>query len=386
MLDGRRVRERMTATPTDLTQLRVDLVGSFLRPQDLKDAFEAYDRGAISQTALEELQDEAIRAIVAKQEAHALPIVTDGEFRRRVFLESFADVGGFDGAPVEQSVRLDPAREAPTVELERTRSVNKSATARIRLVRNRPLAEYEFAQALTDRPVKASLIATDQIVERFDERNTPKDVYESTEAFRADVIAVQRKIVQGLVDGGCRYVHIDAPGYTSYVDEHSVVERRARGEDPDASLERAIEADNAVIAGFPGVTFGLHVCRGNRRSQWHREGAYDAIAERLFSGLNHDRLLLEYDSDRAGGFEPLRFVPKGKTAVLGLITTKTGKLETVEGLMRRLDEAARYVSPDQLSLSPQCGFASVIEGNLLTEDEQWRKLDVMLETASQVWG
>jgi 5-methyltetrahydropteroyltriglutamate--homocysteine methyltransferase len=160
----------------------------------------------------------------------------------------------------------------------------------------------------------------------------------------------------------------------------------ARGEDPMSNLERSIKADNEVIAKFPEITFGIHICRGNRQSMWHREGHYDAIAERLFTELNHQRLLLEYDTERAGSFEPLRFVPKGKIAVLGLITTKVGRVESVDELRRRIDEAARYLSLEQLAISPQCGFASSIRGNLLTEEEQFRKLDVMLETAGKVWG
>jgi 5-methyltetrahydropteroyltriglutamate--homocysteine methyltransferase len=169
------------------------------------------------------------------------------------------------------------------------------------------------------------------------------------------------------------------------VDPDSLAAIRARGEDPMAVMERSIEADNQVIAEHPGVTFGIHICRGNRQSMWHREGHYDAIAEKLFAGLQHQRLLLEYDTERAGSFEPLRFVPKGKIAVLGLITTKVGRVESVDELWRRIDEAARYLSLEQLAISPQCGFASSLRGNLLTEDEQFRKLDVMLEVARRVW-
>jgi 5-methyltetrahydropteroyltriglutamate--homocysteine methyltransferase len=151
-------------------------------------------------------------------------------------------------------------------------------------------------------------------------------------------------------------------------------------------MERSIAADNEVIADLPSVTFGIHICRGNRQSMWHREGRYDAIAEKLFNGLNHQRLLLEYDTERAGTFEPLRFVPKGKIAVLGLITTKVSRIETVDELRRRIDDAARFLPLEQIAISPQCGFASSLRGNLLTEDDQFRKLDVMLETARRVWG
>jgi 5-methyltetrahydropteroyltriglutamate--homocysteine methyltransferase len=161
---------------------------------------------------------------------------------------------------------------------------------------------------------------------------------------------------------------------------------RAAGVDPMAKMERSMMADNAVIGGVNGVTFGMHLCRGNVRSMWHREGGYDGIAERLFNTLKHDRLLLEYDTERAGGFEPLRFVPKEKTVVLGLVSTKVPALESAEELKRRIDEAARHLPLEQLALSPQCGFSSNIVGNLLSEDDQWRKFDLIREVAEDIWG
>lgn len=161
---------------------------------------------------------------------------------------------------------------------------------------------------------------------------------------------------------------------------------RKRGEDPAENFARSLRADNELISSFDSVTFGIHLCRGNQRSMWHREGTYDAIAERLFNELNHQRFLLEYDSPRAGSFEPLRFVPKGKIVVLGLVSTKVPELETIDGLKCRIDEAARYLPLDQLALSPQCGFASEFVGNLISEDDQRRKLEVVVETARQVWG
>jgi 5-methyltetrahydropteroyltriglutamate--homocysteine methyltransferase len=211
-------------------------------------------------------------------------------------------------------------------------------------------------------------------------------LYPDAEALLADVVAIQRRMVGELVAAGCDYVQIDEPSYTGYVDPATLERIRARGEDPMKNLERAIAADNAVAGGFAGrAVFGLHICRGNRASMWHREGSYDSIAERLLNGLKYDRLLLEYDTERAGGFEPLRFVPKGVTIVLGLITTKSGRVESVDELRRRIDAAARFAPLEQLAISPQCGFASGIAGNALTEDEQWRKLDVMIETARAVW-
>jgi 5-methyltetrahydropteroyltriglutamate--homocysteine methyltransferase len=229
------------------------------------------------------------------------------------------------------------------------------------------------------------LISADRISQCYDS-DASRSIYSTVDEFLRDVVAVEREIIAGLALEGCRYVGIDGPGYTAYIDPDSLAAMRSRGEEPMANLKRSIEADNQVIASFPGTLFGIHICRGNRQSMWHREGHYDAIAERLFTGLDHQRLLLEYDTERAGNFDPLRFVPKGKVAVLGLITTKIGRIETVDELRRRIDDAARHLPLEQLAISPQCGFASSIRGNLLTEDEQFRKLDVMLETAAKVWG
>ena len=198
--------------------------------------------------------------------------------------------------------------------------------------------------------------------------------------------AARRAIIGSVVKAGCRYVHIDAPGYTAYVDEPSLQQMRDRGEDPAENFSRSLKADAAVIANFPSVTFGIHLCRGNQRSMWHREGSYDAIAERLFTELPHHRFLLEYDSPRAGSFAPLRFLPKGKIAVLGLVSTKVPELETVEALKRRIGEAAKVVPLEQLAISPQCGFASDVVGNLINADDQKRKLEIVVETARQVWG
>jgi 5-methyltetrahydropteroyltriglutamate--homocysteine methyltransferase len=190
----------------------------------------------------------------------------------------------------------------------------------------------------------------------------------------------------GLAAAGCAYLQLDEPSFTGYVDPATLERMRARGENPLANLQRAIAADNAVIAGLEGVVTGLHICRGNRASMWHREGHYDGIAEAVFGGLRFDRLLLEYDSERAGGFAPLRFVPKGVMVVLGLITTKSAEVETVDALLRRIEEAARHIAPEQLALSPQCGFASGIGGNALPESAQWRKIEMMLETARRAFG
>jgi 5-methyltetrahydropteroyltriglutamate--homocysteine methyltransferase len=239
---------------------------------------------------------------------------------------------------------------------------------------------------LSNKTSKITLMGPDRVAQMCDIEGS-KPHYASADEFLADVVAIQRRMVTELVDAGCGYVQLDEPSYTGYVDPATLERMKQRGEDPMQRLERAVAADNSVIEKYRGkAIFGLHICRGNRASMWHREGKYDPIAETLFGGLKFDRLLLEYDTERAGGFEPLRYVPKGVTVVLGLITTKVGKVETVDELRKRIDDAARFCPLDQLALSPQCGFASGIGGNLLTEDEQWRKLEVMLETARKVWG
>jgi len=380
----------MTRSPTDLNLMRVDQVGSLLRPGQLKETFAKYDQGLIGEEELRQAQDEAIREVIATQEAHHLPIVTDGEYRRLNFMESFYGVVGFEGlhrwdALVRSDARSAGAQAVPAKGLNPALIARTPVSRRLQLSRNRVLEEYLFASRCTTRPVKVALINTDRIVETFDPEKSGT-FYSEVDEFLADVVRIQRRMVEEVVQAGCRYVQIDGPSYTSYADPSCVAAIRSKGEDPMANMARSVEADNAVIADLPGVTFGLHICRGNRQSMWRREGFYDAIAERLFNSLRHQRLLLEYDTERAGSFEPLRFVPGGKIVVLGVITTKAGRVETVDELTRRIEDAGRYIPIERVALSPQCGFASDIRGNLLSEEEQWRKLDVMLETAARVWG
>jgi 5-methyltetrahydropteroyltriglutamate--homocysteine methyltransferase len=380
-----------SARTIDVKSLRIDQVGSLLRPQRLQNAFVEYAQERISEADLRQVQDESIREVVTKQVAHDLPIVVDGEFRRTSFMESFAVVAGVEewqaGVKTYHQIlaREDTGASTSHKGQDPILLNRKRVTGRLRLMQNTLLDDFRFTQSLTDRPVKVTLISADRISQCYDSEAS-RSVYSTTEGFLQDVVAVARQMISQLAEAGCRYVGIDGPGYTAYVDPDSLAAMRARGEDPMSNLERSIKADNEVIASSPGITCGIHICRGNRQSMWHREGHYDAIAEKLFAELNHQRLLLEYDTERAGSFEPLRFVPKGKFAVLGLITTKVGRVESVDELRRRIDEAARYLSLEQLAISPQCGFASSIRGNLLTEDEQFRKLDVMLETAAKVWG
>ena len=371
---------------------RVDHVGSLLRPERLKLAFRRQAGDRHTRDALRAAQDAAIREVIAAQIAHGLPVVTDGEYRRLNWQVSFSEIDGWDlWGGSWRSFLQHPENRAPGEQAlqkgeDAVVSFRTPATARLKLVRSLPLAEYRFIRSETSRPAKITLMGPDRVCQMCDlERSRP--VYADADAFLADVVAIQREMVGELVAAGCEYVQIDEPSYTGYVDPPTLERMRAGGDDPLQRLERAIAADNAVIEAAQGrAVFGLHVCRGNRASMWHREGKYDAIAEAVFGGLKYDRLLLEYDTDRAGSFEPLRYVPKGVIAVLGLITTKTGRVETVDELRRRIDDAARHLPLEQLAISPQCGFASGIAGNLLSPEEQWRKLDVMLETARRVWG
>jgi 5-methyltetrahydropteroyltriglutamate--homocysteine methyltransferase len=377
-----------------LSRIRTDVVGSLLRPEHLKEAYAQRDQGTLSAEELSRIEDDAIREAVRLQEEIGLDVVTDGEFRRLNFQDSFAaSVSGFDARPMNLSFMESLSREGKPLQRWDPYHVPQGAailqrrpvSQKLRLTRNLPLEEYSFVSGAARKPAKVTLVGPDRISQRFDYQNS-KSIYWSMEDFIADVTRIEREMIRALVEAGCRYVQIDAPGYTAYVDGPSLAEMKERGEDPVKNLARSIKADNELLRLFDDVTFGIHLCRGNQRSMWHREGSYDAIAEMLFTELRHDRLLLEYDSPRAGTFEPLRFVPKGKTVVLGLVSTKVPELESVDDLKQRIDRASKYIPLEQLALSPQCGFASDVVGNLISEDDQKRKLEVVVETARQVWG
>ena len=379
-----------------LTRIRNDVVGSLLRPAKLKEARARYDQGLISIEQFRSLEDQSVCDAVALQEGLGLAVITDGEYRRLNFQDSFGEsVSGYDagrptlefyekrvegGSPLQRWEIPDQGEHKGTAVAQR-----RPAAEKIRLARNVPAEEFEFLHQTARKPAKVALIGPDRVAQRFDWQNS-KAVYSGLDEFIADVVQIEREIIRGLVDAGCHYVQIDAPGYTAYVDAPSLEAMRSRGEDPQENFNRSLQADNAVLEGFDDVTFGIHLCRGNQRSMWHREGTYDEIAERLLNELKHDRFLFEYDTPRAGGFEPLRFLPKGKIMVLGLVSTKVPRLETVDELKRRIDEAAQYVPLEQLAISPQCGFSSDVVGNLINEDDQKRKLEVVVETARQVWG
>jgi methionine synthase II (cobalamin-independent) len=380
----------------DLAEIRNDVVGSLLRPAELKQARQLYDEGKLSRDDLREVEDREIRNAVRLQEELGLAVVTDGEYRRLNFQDSFGEsVSGYDAGKASikfYQQRVEGANplqrwEIPLRGEEKGTAVSqrRPVVERLRLVRNTPLEEYRFVSRAAKKPAKVTLIGPDRISQRFDWQNS-RTVYPNMDDFVADVVKIQREMIRGLVEAGCRYVQIDAPGYTAYVDPPSLQAMRDRGEDPEENFSRSLKADNQVLEGFDNVTFGIHLCRGNQRSMWHREGTYDDIAERLLNELKYDRFLFEYDTPRAGGFEPLRFLPRGKVVVLGLVSTKVPQLEKIDDLKRRIDAAGQYAPLEQLAISPQCGFSSDVVGNLISEDDQKRKLEIVVETARQMWG
>jgi 5-methyltetrahydropteroyltriglutamate--homocysteine methyltransferase len=390
----------MAATLADLKTIRTDHVGGLPRPAGLREKQAAFEQGAIGPEELEAAHREAVGHLVARQEQIGLPILTDGEVARRNFQESFGGaVSGFDSLPYRYPVEIPrvPAGEgadAAAVPTERAASGmpengpailhRRPAVERLRLVRNVILEEYRRLASVASTPAKVTLIGPDRISQRFaHERSTA--VYRDMDEFLADVVAIQRQMISEVVEAGCRYVQVDEPGYTAYVDPPSLEAMRSRGEDPDANLERGIAADNAVIAGFPGVTFAVHICRGGgggRGGRWfHREGPYDAIAERLYSELNFDRFLLEYDSAAAGGFDSLRYMPAGKIAVLGLVSNH-GEVEPKSYLRQRLEEASRFIPIEQAAICPRCGFS----GSGRDEEVVWAKLALLQEVAAETWS
>jgi 5-methyltetrahydropteroyltriglutamate--homocysteine methyltransferase len=378
---------------SDLARIRTDVVGSLLRPAQWKEARLKLESGQLDRTEFERVELECVKRHLALQESLGLDVVTDGEVSRLNFQDSFGlAVTGYDAGA--ETVRSQEKRagstplarwDIPDLAAPGTPVVHRRPVVqRLQYKRNVPREEYRRATPLAAKPVKVSLIGPDRIMQRYDHAAS-KGVYASVEEFLDDVVTIQRRMIAELVAAGCRYVHIDEPGYTAYVDEPSRDAMRARGEEPMENFSRSLRANAKLVSGFPGVTFGIHLCRGNQRSMWHREGTYDAIAERLFNELPYHRFLLEYDSPRAGSFEPLRYVPKDKVVVLGLVSTKVPELEPMDALLRRIDEAAKHVPLERLAVSPQCGFGSDVVGNLISEDDQRRKLERVVEVARKVW-
>jgi 5-methyltetrahydropteroyltriglutamate--homocysteine methyltransferase len=360
---------------------RADHVGSFLRPPEL---LQARGGAATDPEGLREIEDRHILRVLARQRELGFDVFTDGEFRRRNFMSDLTDaVEGFDhGGAVARTWEAGSTAAAPAS------SVTGIVTAKLRQSRRLTAHELPFLQANSPGAIKMTLPSPTQFPAIAYKRGVTDRVYPNHSALLWDIVAIITAEVQALVAAGVRYVQIDAPRYSYYVDpKWREYIRTEMGMEPDAALDEAVRADNACLAGArrAGVTLAMHLCRGNNRSHWYAEGGYDPIAEKLFGTLQVDRFLLEYDDERSGTFEPLRFIPRSKAVVLGLVSSKRPQLESKRDLVRRIEEAARHVPIENLALSPQCGFASTMEGNLLTEDDQWAKLGLVVETAREVW-
>lgn len=363
-------------------QYRADHVGSFLRPTEL---LEARKNAAADPQRLRALEDLHIQRVLVKQKELGFELATDGEMRRRNFMSDFTDaVEGFDMGDAVSRTWKAGEMKAATVS-----SVTGIVARKLR--QTRPLTGHElpFLKANSTVSIKMTLPSATQFPAISFKTGVTDKIYKDHSALLSEIVEIMKNDLTKLSSEGVTYIQIDAPRYSYYMDSKwREWIRTELKKDPDAALDEAIKADNACFkaARHPGVTLAIHLCRGNNRSHWYAEGGYDAIAEKMFGTLDVDRFLLEYDDERSGTFEPLRFIPKGKTVVLGLVSSKVPRMEDPKDLAKRIEEASRYVPIENLALSPQCGFASTAEGNLLTEDRQWAKLKLVADTARKIWS
>jgi len=363
---------------------RADHVGSLLRPPEVLTARGAFERGEIGAAQLRAVEDAAIRDAVAGQERVGLEVVTDGEFRRENWYADF--IGRLDG------VEIRAAAENPAFDHDAGSTVHyvpKNVVTVAPLRRPEPILvrDFTFLAAATKRTAKITLPSPSRLHFHGGRKVVSTTVYPDIEVFFADAVRAYRAEIADLEAAGCRYIQIDDPLFSYFISDRMRAEILANGERPEERLARYVRLINDCIAERGADTaIGIHVCRGNARSAWIAEGGYERIAEQLFGSLQNDHFLLEYDDDRSGGFEPLRFMPAGKRVVLGLVTSKRGALEDRAALLRRVEEATRYVPLENLAISPQCGFASVVEGNIITPADQWAKLQLVVDAAREIWG
>jgi methionine synthase II (cobalamin-independent) len=362
-----------------MMSVRSETIGSLLRPDYLLDAGQRLAQGDLTPAAFKRFEDRAVDEAVALQEAAGLDIITDGEQRRYAFFGHLVDaLEGFDKSAGWAITFHD--EQGSELTLERPVVVDK-----LRWRRQMSVEEFTYLRGRTKRPVKVTLVSAQQAAAYYDPDKS-RGAYPTRDAYLADIVDFTRCEIQELHRLGCEYVQIDAPQYAALLDESIREGYRKRGSDPDRMLDACIELDNAIIEGHAGMVFGIHICRGNYRSMFYASGGYDRIAAQVFRRSRFDRFLLEYDDERSGTFEPLRHVPDDRTVVLGLVSTKKGRLESANELETRIADAARVVPLERLALSPQCGFASTSEGNRLSVDEQRRKLELVGETARRVWS
>ncbi len=358
---------------------RSDVVGSLLRPPYLKETRQRYEAGESSAVEFKKVEDRAVDEAVALQIRAGVDVLSDGELRRYAFFGHLIDaVEGFD----KFGGWALPFRDEQGNELVVRRPV---VVSRLRRRRHLCAEEFTYLRARTDRPAKAMLISAQQAAAYYDTEKS-RGAYSTVDAYLADIVEILRGEVEELVRLGCTYIQVDGPQYAALLDPQLREGYRQRSSDPDRLLDLCIEMDNAVVGDHPGILFALHVCRGNYQSKFFGRGDYGPIAAKIFHHTRFQRFLLEYDDERSGSFEPLRHVPEDKIVVLGLVSTKKVTLESKDELKRRIQAAQVFVPLERLALSPQCGFASVMEGNLLSPADQEAKLRLVAETAREVWG
>ncbi|TMC86188.1 MAG: cobalamin-independent methionine synthase II family protein [Chloroflexi bacterium] len=358
--------------------MRAEVVGSLLRPDFLVAARKRLETGELDPAQFKEIEDRAVDEAIEVQTSAGIDVITDGEQRRYAFFGHLVDaMEGFD----KYGGWAIPFRDEEGEELVFKRPV---VVHKLRPLRNMAAEEFTYLRASTGAPAKVTMISAQQAAAYYDPDKS-KGAYPTRDAYLADVVDLSRREVDELVRLGCTYVQIDAPQYAALLDPELREGYRKRGSDPETLIDTCIEMDNAIIAGHSGVTFAIHICRGNNQSKFYAAGDYGPIA-RIFERTKFNRFLLEYDDERSGGFEPLRHVPEDRVVVLGLVTSKKPALEPEEELKRRIVEASRYLPLERLAISPQCGFASTMEGNRLTPGDQRKKLELVGNVARSVWG
>ena len=367
-------------SPRTTPPFRADHVGSLLRTAPLKEARAKRERGEITPAQLKEVEDREIVGIIKKQEEVGLKSVTDGEFRRAFWNYDF--LGELDGVEAylgERKIKFEGVNPKPMM---------LRVTGRLGTFSGHPMLDhFRFVKENTRATPKMTIPSPSSLHFRYGRDAVPAGIYPDMGEFYRDLGATYRQAVRAFADAGCRYLQLDEVNFTYLCDPKLRAQVANRGDDPEKLPTIYADMINAAVSDIPSdMTITMHLCRGNFQSTFVASGGYEPVAEILFNTINVHGYFMEYDSERAGGFEPLRFVPKGKTVVLGLVTSKSGTLESKDELKRRIDEAARFIPLDQLCLSPQCGFASTEEGNILAEDEQWAKLRMIVEVADEVWG
>ncbi len=359
---------------------RADQVGSLLRPAALKEARAKHQAGALSDAGLKEVEDREIETIIARQQDIGLQGITDGEFRRSWWHFDFLKaLDGVEGYSAAEGIQFHGVQ---------TRAEGVKVTGRVGFSGHPMLEHFRFLKAHAKATPKMTIPSPSVLHFRGGRHGISPKVYPSLDPFFDDLARAYRKAVKAFYDAGCRYLQFDDTVWAYLCSKEELHKARERGEEVEKLPKIYAEVINYALAERPpDMVITTHVCRGNFRSTWVSEGGYEPVAERLLGGVNYDGYFLEYDSDRAGGFEPLRFLPKGKKiVVLGLVTSKSGTLEDTGAVKRRIEEASKFAPLDQLALSPQCGFASTEEGNVLAEDEQWAKLKMIVDVARDVWG